>query len=236
MNKVREYLGKVYGKINARYSKWRACRRLQKYGREVLIKVAEALNPLSIQYYADFGTLLGLVRDKGFIKHDDDIDLGVMPGRPDYVKFVTALKSKGFSYKRGFESCGIVTEIAFYYKGISVDFFFNVLDGNRMWYQVYTTGGVIPSPNECTDAITTTRVYRPLVGELEKYSDGKLIVPIPKNAVELLEVTYGESWQKPVVNWSANRVNYVDLKLAPRINIQTVSHVIGEQRLVEIFR
>lgn len=231
MNRVRKYLGVVYHKINAIYSKWKKSRRLQRYGREVLREVAEALVPLSVTYFADFGTLLGLVRDKGFIKHDYDIDFGIMPGYSDYGKLIEALKAKGFIYKRGFESSGIVTEIAFSYKGLSVDFFFNILEGDRMWYQEYSTGGVIPSPGDSVDVIETIRVYRPVVREIEKYFDASFVVPIPKNAVELLEVTYGESWQTPIPNW---RADHADTKLAPRSKVKTASHVIGEKRLFEL--
>lgn len=39
-----------------------------------------------IDYFVDGGTMLGVVRDKGQIKHDDDVDLGML--EPDMIKLL----------------------------------------------------------------------------------------------------------------------------------------------------
>lgn len=53
---------------------------------EVLDEIRRVCNALNIHYFADWGTMLGAVRHKGFIPWDDDLDVGML--RQDYCVFL----------------------------------------------------------------------------------------------------------------------------------------------------
>lgn len=53
---------------------------------EALGQIKRLCNILNIQYWADWGTMLGAVRHQGFIPWDDDMDICMM--RKDYIRFL----------------------------------------------------------------------------------------------------------------------------------------------------
>ena len=98
-------------------------RKVQLIKTKVLELVDIILKKHNIQYWLDFGTLIGAVRHKGFVPWDNDIDVSIL--RDDYLKLPQIFNEEfdnpdlHFTYgsPKGSEL------IRFYYKNFCVDFF-----------------------------------------------------------------------------------------------------------------
>lgn len=64
---------------------------------EMFRNVVSFFEEKKINYFVDGGTMLGCVRDKGQIKHDDDVDIGML--EPDMLKLLEHAEELAEKYK-----------------------------------------------------------------------------------------------------------------------------------------
>ena len=190
-------------KIYRLYSVPHRRRMLHKYGKRVLAHVAEVIDRHNIPAFAAYGTLLGFVRDGGFLPHDDDIDLGVLPSdwTPQRLLKVLLEEETGFSFLFAFSYDGRVTEFKLQYGGIPIDFFFYEDDGDKFFAGSYHYFPDIKYPS--VNANSAQRVCEPRIVALDKIHVFDIDFSIPANVEYVLEKLYG-NWRVPVTEWNDN--------------------------------
>lgn len=95
-----------------------------RHSKEVFTETCQILNRQGVVFWPEFGTLLGIYRENGFIKHDFDFDFGAFVEDSDCIK--TLLLQNGYMLVHEYEGINHpeIKEMTFSYKGINVDLFF----------------------------------------------------------------------------------------------------------------
>ena len=208
-----EWLMDLWRKERWSLQTWLKRRRLQKCGLEILQKVGQTLtrHPKAV-YHADYGTLLGIVRENGFIRHDDDIDFSVYDGTITPHDLYSAMIGEGFAFLRGFRYGGVVTELAFVYKKVSVDFFYVYNSAKGNYSQVYND---FRSDKDCDRAYFAERLAKPRLSRIETFYMKGVKVNVPENKVEFLKYAYGSGWAVPVKTWKREDGDLAKRKVLP---------------------
>ena len=188
-------------------------RLLQEKGWEVLDAVHKSL-ARDFQCFVDYGTLLGLMRDHGFISHDDDMDFGVMPGTSP-ARLLRRLLDSGFDYKGAYEYGERIREIAVFYHGLHIDFFFNeTIDKEFCAFVFYAKSGITyVKGNE----LSAFRIRRPSIGSIEEVEVNGSKFFIPTNYEEILKAAYGDTWRIPIVGRHAGSSAQYQLEEQPGV-------------------
>ena len=179
-------------------------------GLKVLELFDHILTENGFKYSLAFGTLLGAVREKGFIKHDADID--VFMWIDDYSPFLIECLSKyGFIVSHTFtvenDKCG--KEDTIMLDGVQIDIFYIYppLEGCKYPYccdfivhpdcisrehSLRKYGGLLPR-----------RIEIPISKDLERVPFESLTLPILTNAHEFLLFRYGKDYMTPNPSWTS---------------------------------
>ena len=173
-------------------------RRLQKYGWATLKKVHEVFTKSGVDYFFDYGTLLGLIREGGFIKHDDDIDLTIMPGTKSPHEVYRTLMDNRFTFLHGFKVGTRIVEFTVTdISGLSIDIFFPRKDNLGKYYGVdifWEPERIYPS--ELANTVVETEYSMPEALATFTMPNG-VDVSIPKDYEKLLVEEFGSTWRIP---------------------------------------
>lgn len=189
-------------------------------GLETLKVFDETMTENGFKYSLAFGTMLGAVREKGFIKHDADID--VFMWIEDYSpNLIDILLKHGFTFSHSFlvDDGKSGKEDTIMLDGVQIDIFYIYpkIEGHEFPYccdfvvhpdclsrehSVRKYGGLLPR-----------RLEMPISHEVVRVPFESLSLPIISNAKEFLSYRYGDDYMTPNPNWvSGSNPNIIPWK------------------------
>lgn len=173
---------------------------LHRLGYQYAGNIGTTLEKHNIDYFYTYGTMLGLVRDGGFIVHDNDIDIGVRANEQfSWENLEKAMTEIGFHKKHAFMFNGKITEQTYIKDNVSVDFFlYEMKDDNTMITYFYFNG----AGKENGQDLWYVGYYEqaPFKG-MQKITCHDVEFRIPECPEQYLEEIYGPDWRTPIPNW-----------------------------------
>lgn len=169
---------------------------LLKNGEKILSKIDNIFKEAEIDYWLDYGTLLGCIRDKNFIEYDDDIDLGVIYPIEEkkYEDMVRLFIKEGFIRKEVFLVEGRLAVEKFQFERITVDIFYYTLDNFTREIETFTGGVKEDGKYELWSCKNT---YYGIMRQKFK----NIEINIMKNSDLYLKNYYGKNYQEKIKNF-----------------------------------
>lgn len=175
-------------------------RMLQKKGPDVLRKISDVFRRHNVPGFVAAGSLLGMIRDGGFMPHDDDIDVGVLPGGWSPAALLRMLvEEEGFRFEFAFQFRGKTVEFKVSYAGVPVDVFCYEREGEDLYCTCFYYFPEIkyPSPN----ANSAWRIHEYNTTELKSIELVGVTFDVPSEPEKVLAQLYGKDWRIPNPNW-----------------------------------
>ncbi len=176
----------------------------EQYSEECLKSVKKALEEYNLDFWLDYGTLLGAIREKDFINHDLDLDFGMFYSE-DQFKVKEALERYNIKKVREFTLDGKTVEETYSYKGLYFDIFYYFYNENLMWTYgfTYKNNKLVKENYEDKDISTGFKGQKYFVNKrgLEKIKFKGDEFLVPEDPHGYLRENYGENYMTPVQEW-----------------------------------
>lgn len=179
------------------------------HGLQTLKFMKEGFAEIGHDFWLDYGTLLGAVREKDFIGHDKDLDIGTMDfDDATKAKLVQILDKKGVKLYKQYEMDGKIIEQAFHYNGLHIDIFyyFQGAEENNIWCYFCEIGTQMSFENRTEYQIAKGYITKTATSRFSGLMDYEFkgeTFKIPANYQDYLIDNYGTSYMQIIKDWAS---------------------------------
>lgn len=188
-------------------------RKMKKFGVPALNKLCNIFEEENIEYWADFGTLLGIYREGKFLAHDFDIDMGVM--KTSYSKLLEEkLQQNSFKKLKEYYINEELVEQTWTWNGVLIDiFYYGIKDDKVYAYEFYTKGEVVKVKRddntfECTN-LDALKMYLPYL-KTKIITFNGFSIRVPEDEDKYLRAVYGDGYMVPDKNWTSDSMDNIE--------------------------
>lgn len=199
----------------------------------LLTDITNVLDKYKCTYWLSDGTLLGAIRENGFISYDGDMDLGIWYKDFD-TRVIHELVTRyncGIQRLQGRPDDGMVITLG--RAGLHLDMFFYypikksiAIKNSRIYSCLYLLDKPFNTSNSAKRFDCPFPDFKPLV----KHTFMNKQFWVPKNAEEHLVAIYGNDWQTPKKDWTFE-VNQENLKISHTVKDMKSERLLAEKYL-----
>lgn len=196
---------------------------MEKHGYEIMQRMHSVFRKYKIPYYCDAGTLLGFIRDGGFLKGDVDFDVSVLPEYGSLAEVLRIFLSEGYRYVYSYEYNGRLLEFTVMDPKVklTMDVFqseYCADDKTKLIVRYLRWFKGRNYPSERDNTALEFRFSAPTgIKEMVVHD---ITVDVPENAEAILDDEYGP-WRKPDPNFRSDMIPHIEaLYFARRLNME----------------
>lgn len=199
------YPYKLYRNIKQIYLEKMKKINFKKYGCEYINDITNILEKNNIDnVFCSFGTLLGFVREKGLIPHDDDIDMGFIDnGEWCWNDLKNCMKKINAKLTRQIELDGKIVLQTYSRSHVYVDMYLFDVKQDLMYAHSYWHIDGVKYQNNVEGIYKDVTYKCAIAKNVQKRVINNINVFIPENSEEILEDIYGENWRIPDPTYNA---------------------------------
>lgn len=180
----------------------------QKHRDDLFKKIVKVFQEENLECWVEFGTLLGIYRDRGFILGDDDFDFGAFIDDAEHIK--SAMLNRGFILLKDYEAENdpSIKEMTFKsIEGITFDFFF--FTKSEEYFSCYIFALTDVNIREKTKRYKVKKYDFPIFGlETIDFMGESCYIPSPVK--EHLEYSYGKSFMIPDPHFNSIHFDFME--------------------------